>query len=109
MQMHLREALPYAAQHPLVPLDLQIWMQPALHQYARSAKFDRFPDLFVDGVEFKDVAFLGGGSLQGTVKRAEGAILRAEVRVVDVAINDVGDHALGMQFPAYCVRFHTDA
>src|SRR3981189_1488216 len=109
MQMHLREALPYAAQHPLVPLDLQIWMQPALHQHARSSEFDRFSDLLVDGVEVEDVAFLSGGSLQGTVKRAEGAILRAEVRVINVAIDDVGDHALRVQLPAHRIRFHTDA
>jgi quercetin dioxygenase-like cupin family protein len=45
----------------------------------------------------------------GPVERAEGAILRAEVRVVDIAVDDVGDDALGVPFPADRVGLHPDA
>ncbi len=38
-------------------------------------------------------AFFGEGAVEG----AEGAVLGAEVGVVDVAIDDVGDDALGVE------------
>ena len=109
MQMNLRKALLDAAQHLFVPVDLQIGMQSALHQHAGAAEFDRLANLFVDGIEVEDVAFFRCRSLQRTVKRAEGAIFGAEVRVIDVAVDDVGDHALGMQLAPHGVRFHPDA
>ncbi len=43
------------------------------------------------------------------IERAETAILRAEVRVVDIAINDVADDAFRMQFFADCIGFHANA
>ena len=84
-------------------------MQPALHQHARAAQFDRLANLLVDRVEVENVAFLRRRPLQRPVKRAEGAVLGAEVGVVDVAVDDVGDHAFGMQLAAHRVRFHPDA
>ena len=49
------------------------------------------------------------GPFQRTIKRAEGAVLGAEVGVIDVAVDDVGDHAFGMQLAAHRVGFHADA
>ncbi len=48
MQPHLRKALLDAAHQRFVPLQLQVWMQPALHQDAGAAELDRLADLFVD-------------------------------------------------------------
>ena len=43
------------------------------------------------------------------VEGAEGAVFGAEVGVVDVAVDDVGDHALGVETTADGVCFHADA
>jgi hypothetical protein len=63
----------------------------------------------VNSLEVEDVAFLGQLSFERPVKRAEGAVLGAEVGVVNVAIDDVGDHPVGMQAATHCVGFHADA
>src|SRR5437870_4560320 len=109
MQMNLGKSLLDATQHALVPPDLQIGMQAALHQHACAAKFDGFANLVVDRFEIEDVPLFSFGSLQWTIKRAERAVFGAEVRVINVAIDDVGDHALGMQFAPDGVGFHADA
>ena len=98
--MNLREALLDSAQHFLVPVDFEIGMQAALHQHARASEFDGLADLFVDGVEVEDVTFFCGGAFQRAVEGAESAVLGAEVRVINVAVDDVGDRALGMQLAA---------
>ncbi len=46
---------------------------------------------------------------EGAIEGAEGAVLRAEVGVVDVAVDDVADHALGVQASADGVGLHADA
>src|SRR5208282_2750225 len=97
--MNLREPLLDSSEHLLVPVNLQIRMQPALHQYARAAQLDRLTDFFVDGLKIQDVALFRGGSFQWPVERAKGAVFRAEIRVIDVAVDDVGDHAFRMQLP----------
>ncbi len=66
-------------------------MQAALHQNAGAAQIDRLLDLVEDRFLRKDVAFLVP---HRTVERAEAAVLGAEVRVVDIAVDDVGDHAV---------------
>src|ERR1022692_4434707 len=55
--MHLRKTIFDAAQHFLVPVNLQVGMQAALHQYAGAAEFDGLANLFVDGVEIDDVSY----------------------------------------------------
>ena len=84
-------------------------MQAALHEHAGAAEFDGLADFFVDGVEVEDVAFFRGGAFQRAVEGAEGAVLGAEVGVINVAVDDVGDRALGMQAAAHGVGFHADA
>src|SRR5207247_2531991 len=105
--MNFGESLLDAAQHLLVPVNFQIGMQAALHQHARAAEFDRLANLVVDRFEIEDVPLFSFGSLQWTIKRAECAVLGAEVRVINVAIDDVSDHALGMKFTAQGVGFLT--
>src|SRR5437870_2611801 len=109
MQVNLGKSLLDATQHALVPLDLQIGMQAALHQHARAAEFDRLANLVVDCFQIEDVSLFGFGAFQWTIERTESAVFGAEVRVINVAIDDVGDHALGMQLAAQGVGFHTDA
>ena len=75
-------------------------MNAALHQHAGAAHLQGLGDLLVDFFEFEDVAFFGLGSLEGAVEGAEVAIFGAEVGVVDVAIDDVGDDAFGVEAAA---------
>src|SRR3989442_13252515 len=109
MQVNLRKALLDAAEHLFVPFDLEIGMQAALHQDPRAAQFYGLLDLVVDGVEIQDVALFGARSFQRTVEGAEGAVLGAKVGVINVAVNDVGDRALGMDAAANRVGLHADA
>src|ERR1700729_2430782 len=98
MQPDSREALLDAAEEALEPLDLEIGMNAPLHQYAGAPHFKSLGDLVADGFEFEDVgvARVGMGLAvdgQRTIEGAEGAVLSAVVGVVDVAIDDVCDHA----------------
>ena len=109
MQVHLRKALLHAAQHRFEPLDLQVGMQTALQQDAGAAQLDGLAHLVVNGLEVEDVAFFGQLAFERTIEGAEGAVLGAEVGVVDVAVDDVGDHTVGMQLAAHRIGFHTDS
>ncbi len=109
MQMNLRKTLFDSAQHFLVPVDLEIGMQAALHQHSGAPELDGLADFFVDGVELEDVTFFRRGAFQRAIEGAEGAVFGAEVGVVDVAVDDVGDRAFGMQLAPHRVGFHADA
>src|SRR6266705_1233525 len=109
MQMNLGKSLLDATQHLLVPVNFQIGMQAALHQHACAAEFHRLANLVVDRFQIEDVSLFSFGSLQWTIKRAERAVFGAEVRVINVAIDDVGDHALGMKYEPDGVGLHADA
>src|SRR5581483_7792461 len=84
-------------------------MQSALHQHTRPPEFYRLADLLVDGFEIQNVTLFGLRAFQGAVEGAESAVLGAEVGVIDVAVNDVGDHAFGVQLSPHRVRFHANA
>ena len=107
--MNLRKAFFDPAHHLLVPVNLEVRMQAALHQHSRTAELDGLADLLVDRVELEDVAFLRGRPFQRAVECAEGAIFSAEVGVIDVAVDDVGDRAFGMKPSTHRVGFHADA
>src|ERR1039458_9605051 len=107
--MNLRKAIFDSAQHFFVPVNLEVGMQAALHQHARTAEFDGLANLFVDGIEVEDVAFLRGRALERTIEGAEGAVFGAEVSVINVAVDDVGDRAFGMKLSPDSVGFHADA
>src|ERR1700730_13955161 len=109
VQMNFRKTLLDAAQHLLMPVNLEIRMQASLHQYSGASEFDGFADLLVDGLEIQDVSFFGFRSLEWTIERAKRAVLGAIIRVVDIAINNICDDAMRMQFSPHRVSFHSDA
>src|SRR6266571_1150726 len=84
-------------------------MQSTLHQHSGAAKFDRLLYFVVDGVEIEDIALFGFWSLQRPVKGAKVAVFGAKVRVINVAINNVGNHTFRMQLAALRVGFHAEA
>src|ERR1051326_206671 len=109
MQMNFGKALRDATQHLFVPLDLQVGMQAALHEHASAAEFYGLANLVVDRLEVENVPFLRCGAFQRAIKGTEGAVLGAVVGVINVAIDDVGDHAFRMQAAAHGRGFHADA
>src|SRR3982074_726179 len=107
--MNLGKALPDAPQHLLVPINLEIGMQSALHQNAGSTELDRFANLVVNGFEIEDVSFFCLWALERPIEGAKGAVLGAEIRVVNIAVDDVSRNAFGMQLAPYSVGFHANA
>src|SRR5689334_4496029 len=78
-------------------------MQPALHQHPRAAERDRLVDLLADLFERANVSVRCARS---TVERAERADNVADVRVVDVAIDDVSYDVIRMAARANLVSGH---
>src|ERR1700752_426956 len=68
-------------------------MQTALHQDPSAAERYRLIDLFADLLKAANVSV---GCTRATVERAESANDVADVGVVDVAIDDVGDDVIGV-------------
>src|SRR5579872_2330437 len=100
------EALLDRREQILIPLDLEVRVQAALHQYARPAQVERFLNFTEDGFVRENVAL---GVAHWPIEGAEAAIFGAEIGVVDVAVDDVADHAFGMDPAPDRVRFHADA
>jgi|SRR5881275_3202195 len=109
MQMDFGKALLDPTQQTLEPVDCQIGMQSALHENSGAPKFDRLSDLAVDSIEIEDVSLGSQLALQRTIKSAERAVLSAEIRVINVAIDDVGDDTFRMQLAAHGIGFHSNA
>ena len=80
-----------------VPLERDVRIVPALHQDLDAADRLALVDLGADLLEGQDVAL---GVLRPAVERAELAVGDADVGVVDVAVDDVGDDVLGVLPPA---------
>src|SRR5215813_8680205 len=81
------------AQKIFVPLKTEVWMQTALHQNPRATECYRFIDLLTDFIERANVSVRCAGT---TVESAEGAHNITDVRVIDVAVNDVSDEVVRM-------------
>ena len=82
------------AEQILVPRERQIRVVAALQQQLHAAERAIVSSIFLeDLLEAEDVAL---GVPDRAVERTEVAARHADVRVVDVAIDDVGDDALGM-------------
>src|SRR5665213_1096187 len=114
MQPNLRKALLDACEQSLKPVDLEIGMDAALHQHAGAAHLQRFGNLLVNFFEVENVSIVGLGITLAILRQwpaagAEGAVLRAVVCIVDIAIDDVGDDALGMQTAAHRVSLEAEA
>ena len=86
--------------------DLQIRIDAALHQHAGAAKVHGLLNLAEDLLFRENVALL---VTHRPVEGAEAAVLGAEVRMVDVAVDDVARHALRVKLAPDGVGFHADA
>jgi hypothetical protein len=76
-------------------------MDPPLEEDLGTADFEKFVDLLVDLLEREDVGIL---ILAVAVESTEFAVDPADIRVVDVTINDEGGHTLGMELFLACCR-----
>ena len=88
VELELRILCVQRPQQILVPLDIKIRMQPALHQNARAAEGDRLVDPFADLLDRMDVCVR---LARPPVERTERADDVADVRIIDVTVDDVGD------------------
>jgi len=102
----LGKAVLDGAQQIFVPLDLQVGVQAALHEDAGAAEVERLLDLLENHFLRMEVAF---GVAHRPVERAKAAVFRAEVRIVDIAVDDVADDAMRVQLAAHCIGGHADA
>jgi hypothetical protein len=93
------------AQQVFIPIDAEIRMQPALHQDARAAQRDCLVDFLAN---LFDRAYISVGRARAAIKRAEGANYVADIRVVDVAIDDVGNNIVRMPALANFIGSHAD-
>jgi hypothetical protein len=71
-----------------VPFERQLRVMPALHQDLNTANGRKFVEFLIDLLERKDIMIL---ILLCSIKRAELAVNVADVCVVDVSIDNVGD------------------
>ena len=75
-------------------------VQPSLHQDLVAPQRDRLADLLEQDVAIEHIGF---GVVDLAVERAEVADGRADVGVIDVAVDVVGAEGLGMEPPAHQV------
>ena len=94
VDVDLRKVALDVAQQLFVPLELEFRVQSALHQDLVAAQVDRLLDFLQQHVALEHIAFRVFGLAK---ERAEIAHGRADVRVVDVAVDVVGAVRLGMQ------------
>src|SRR5580704_15887558 len=92
-------------QQILIPLDLEFRMQTALHQDSGSAQVDGLLDLLKDHFLRMNVAF---GMTHGPIKSAKAAIFRAEICVINVAVDNIADDPVRMQLAADLISRHPD-
>jgi hypothetical protein len=90
----------------LIPFDSEIGMKTTLHQYAGSAKRDRFVDSFPNLIYRVDVSIF---MPRPAIERAERADHVTDVCIVDVPVDDIGDDTLRMEALSHLVRSHSDA
>ncbi len=83
-----------------IPLERDVGVVPPLHEDLDAAERLALVDLATDLLEAQHVAL---EVLGPAVKRTELAVRDADVGVVDVAIDDVGDDRLGMEPPPFGV------
>src|SRR5437660_11145082 len=94
------------AQKIFVPLNSKVRMQPALHQHARAAERNRLVNLRANLV---DRAHVGVGRARPAIERAESTHDIADVRIVNVSIDDVGNYVIRMTSLPHFVGRGADA
>src|SRR5690349_8494772 len=80
-------------------------MQTTLHENPGTAQIHRLLNLVENRLDWQDVAFFVP---HRAVKRAETAILGAKIRVIDVAVDDIADHTVGMKLATHGIGFFAD-
>ena len=80
-----------------IPLERDVWVVSALNEDLNATECFRFVDLRADLLERQRVAF---AVLRSTIECAESAIGDADIRVIDIAVDDVSDDVARMQ----CVK-----
>jgi hypothetical protein len=80
-------------------------MQASLQQNPGSSQFEHLVDLCVDGFEWKNVAVF---CAQWPVKRAKRTILGAEIGVIDITVDLIGDDARIIFLQPHLLGGHTD-
>ena len=93
------------AEEPLVELDAEVGMEPSLEQDLVPAERQRLLDLRGELLLREEVSLLRG---QVAIEGAEGALGGADVRVVDVPVDDVRDDPLGVLALAHGVGQHSE-
>src|SRR3954453_17110300 len=100
MQLEGRVLLLHRTKQVLVPFERQVWIVAALEQQLPTAQRDRLVDLPEDLLEPEHVAFR---RTHRTIKGTEVTARHADVRVIDVAIDDVSDDLVGVLASAHGV------
>src|SRR5258707_9133087 len=85
------------AQQIEIPLERDVGVVPALHQDLHAADRLQLVDLAADLLVRQQIAL---GMLGPSIERAELAVGDADVRVVDVPVDDIRDDVFRMQLPA---------
>ena len=109
MQPDLRKPLSDALEQAFKPFDLEVWVQATLHEHPGAAHLDGFGNFLVNRLKVENVTFAGALTFKRPIKSTKAAILGAKICIVDVAVNNVGNYALGMQFAPKRIGFHTQA
>ena len=100
--MDVNGVMPLDVAHQIqVPLERDIGVVTTLQQNLDSPYGLAFVDLGADLLEAQDVSLMVLGT---SVKRVELAIGNTDIGVVDVSIDDVGNHVLRMMAPTRRVR-----
>jgi hypothetical protein len=94
VNVHRRESRADIPQQLFVPLDRQLIVHPPLHQDLRPADRHQLANLLADLLVAQRIAV---GVLMIAAKRTERAVGRADVGVVDIAVDDVGAVILRMK------------
>src|SRR6266446_5968514 len=105
VQLKARILRRQSAQQIFIPFNAKIRVQPALHQNARATQRNRLVNLLAD---FIDRANVSVGRAGPAIESAESADNIADIRVVYVAIDDVGDDVVRMTAPANLIRGRAD-
>src|ERR1700748_1781679 len=88
------------AQQVLIPLDLQVWVQTALHENPRTAQIYRLLNFAQNRLDGENVAF---GMSHGPVKGTKTTVLRAKIRVIDIAVDNVADYTIWVKLAPHHV------
>ena len=106
MQLKARILCRELTEQIFVPLDPKVRMQTTLHQDTGTAEGNGLVDLFANLIEGANIRVRRPGP---PVKSTEGADYVADVRIVDIAIDDVGDDVIRMLAPANLIGRRRDA